>query len=325
MPAAATLKYYPDSAPGIARRRCGRGFSFFAPDGRCIKDTAERARLKALAVPPAYEKVWISPFENGHLQATGFDVKGRKQYRYHPLWAEAQAQEKYAALADFAETLPRLRRRVRRDLKGELGAREFALAAAVAMIDRLALRVGNQIYTKSNGSYGTLTLKRRHLRLRDGKLQASFIAKGGKRVRRQIAHRSLMRALQKIRDLPGAELLSWLDEDGAPRSLTSSALNDYIAEASGSEGVSAKTFRTWAGTLAAFEVALAEPDKPTIKAMAEAASERLHNTPTIARSSYIHPKVIGLCEEPEELPEAAEIDEMTRAEARLLTFLQAKG
>lgn len=324
MPAAA-LRYYPDSAPGIARRRCGRGFSFFAPDGRCIKDKQERARLKALAVPPAYEKVWISPYENGHLQATGFDVKGRKQYRYHPLWAEAQAQEKYAALADFAETLPRLRRRVRRDLKEELGAREFALAAAVAMIDRLALRVGNQAYTKSNGSYGTLTLKRRHLVLRDGKLQASFTAKGGKRVRRQIAHRSLMRALQKIRDLPGAELLSWLDEDGAPRSLTSSALNDYIAEASGSDAFSAKTFRTWAGTLAAFEVALEAEEPPTIKAMAEAASARLHNTPTIARSSYIHPQVIALCEEPEDLPEGAEIDELTRAEARLLRFLQAKG
>ena len=325
MTAPASLRYYPDSAPGISRRRCGKGFSFFAPDGRCIKDRDERARLKALAVPPAYENVWISPYENGHLQATGIDVKGRKQYRYHPAWAEAQAQEKYAALADFAETLPRLRRRVRRDLKEELGAREFALAAAVAMIDRLSLRVGNQVYAKSNSTYGTLTLKRRHLVLRDGKLQASFRAKGGKRVRRQIAHRSLMRALHKIRDLPGAELLTWLDEDGEPRSLTSTALNDYIAEASGNDDVSAKTFRTWAGTLAAFEVALDEAERPTIKAMAEAASHRLHNTPAIARSSYIHPQVIALCETPEPLPEAPDIDEMTQAEARLLTFLQAKA
>lgn len=324
MTAPAALRYYPDSAPGIARRRCGKGFSFFAPDGTCIKDSDERARLKALAVPPAYEKVWISPFENGHLQATGFDVKGRKQYRYHPLWSEAQAQEKYAALADFAEALPRLRRRVRRDLKEELGAREFALAAAVAMIDRLSLRVGNQVYAKSNGSYGTLTLKRRHLVLRDGKLQASFVAKGGKKVRRQIAHRSLMRALQKIRDLPGADLLTWLDDEGQPRSLTSSALNDYIAEASGREGVSAKTFRTWSGTLAAFEVAL-KNEKPTIKEMAEAAAERLHNTPAIARSSYIHPEVIDLCETPRRMPEIAEIDEMTRAEARLLAFLRSRA
>lgn len=324
MTAPASLRYYPDSSPGISRRRCGKGFSFFAPDGRCIKDKEERARLVSLAVPPAYKDVWITPYENGHLLATGFDAKGRKQYRYHPLWAEAQAQEKYAGLADFAETIPRLRRRVRRDLKGELGARAFALAAAVAMIDRLSLRVGNQIYAETNQTYGTLTLKRQHLRLRDGKLQASFMAKGGKRVRRQIANRTLMRALQKIRDLPGAELLTWLDDEGQPRSLTSSALNDYISEATGAEGFSAKTFRTWAGTLAAFEVALAE-ETLTIKAMAEAASKRLHNTPTIARNSYIHPDVIELCKTPQPLPEARDIDEMTQAEARLLTFLQKKG
>lgn len=218
------------------------GFSYHAPDGRCIKDKAERARLVKLAVPPAYERVWISPYDNGHLQATGFDARGRKQYRYHPLWSEAQAQEKYASLPEFAETLPRIRRRVRRDLKEELGERDFALAAAVAMIDRLSLRVGNQVYAETNRTYGTLTLKRRHLVLRDGKLQASFMAKGGKRVRRQIANRTLMRALEKIRDLPGADLLTWLDEEGQPRSLTSTALNDYIAEAAGTEGFSAKTF-----------------------------------------------------------------------------------
>ena len=299
MTAPSTLRYYPDSKPGIARRRCGRGFSYHAPDGRCIKDKAERARLVKLAVPPAYERVWISPYDNGHLQATGFDARGRKQYRYHPLWSEAQAQEKYASLPEFAETLPRIRRRVRRDLKEELGERDFALAAAVAMIDRLSLRVGNQVYAETNRTYGTLTLKRRHLVLRDGKLQASFMAKGGKRVRRQIANRTLMRALEKIRDLPGADLLTWLDEEGQPRSLTSTALNDYIAEAAGTEGFSAKTFRTWAGSVAAFDVALKE-GKPSIKAMAEAAAERLHNTPTIARNSYIHPQVIELCQTPQD-------------------------
>lgn len=322
MNAPSTLMYYPDSKPGIARRRCGRGFSYHAVDGRCIKDKAERDRLTQLAVPPAYEKVWISPHVNGHLQATGFDARGRKQYRYHPLWSEAQAQEKYASLPDFAETLPRLRRRVRRDLNGELGEREFALAAAVAMIDRLSLRVGNQVYAKTNRTYGTLTLKRRHLVLRDGKLQASFIAKGGKRVRRQIAHRTLMRALEKIRDLPGADLLTWLDEEGEPRSLSSSALNDYIADAAGIEGFSAKTFRTWAGSVAAFGVAQTQ-EKPTIKGMAEAAAERLHNTPTIARNSYIHPQVIDLCQHPQDLPEPPDIDDMTQAERGLLAFLRA--
>ncbi|MFG6588588.1 DNA topoisomerase IB [Sulfitobacter sp. MOLA879] len=323
MTAPSTLRYYPDSKPGIARRRCGRGFSYHAPDGRCIKDKAERARLVKLAVPPAYERVWISPYDNGHLQATGFDARGRKQYRYHPLWSEAQAQEKYACLPEFAETLPRIRRRVRRDLKEELGERDFALAAAVAMIDRLSLRVGNHVYAETNRTYGTLTLKRRHLVLRDGKLQASFMAKGGKRVRRQIANRTLMRALEKIRDLPGADLLTWLDEEGQPRSLTSTALNDYIAEAAGTEGFSAKTFRTWAGSVAAFDVALKE-DKPSIKAMAEAAAERLHNTPTIARNSYIHPQVIELSQTPQDLPDPPDIDDMTQAERGLLAFLRAK-
>ena len=322
MTAPSTLRYYPDSKPGIARRRCGRGFSYHAPDGRCIKDKAERERLVKLAVPPAYEQVWISPHVNGHLQATGFDARGRKQYRYHPLWSEAQAQEKYASLPEFAETLPRIRRRVRRDLKEELGERAFALAAAVAMIDRLSLRVGNQVYAKTNRTYGTLTLKRRHLVLKDGKLQASFMAKGGKRVRRQIANRTLMRALEKIRDLPGADLLTWLDEEGEPRRLTSSALNDYIAEAAGAEGFSAKTFRTWAGSVAAFDVALKD-DKPTIKAMAEAAAQRLHNTPTIARNSYIHPQVIDLCQNLQDLPDPPDIDDMTQAERGLLAFLRS--
>lgn len=324
MNAPSSLRYYPDSKPGIARRRCGRGFSYFAPDGACIKDKVERERLVKLAVPPAYEKVWICPHVNGHLQATGFDARGRKQYRYHPLWSEAQAQEKYASLADFAETLPRLRRRVRRDLKGELGDRAFALAAAVAMIDRLSLRVGNQVYAKTNRTYGTLTLKRRHLTLRDGKLQASFMAKGGKRVRRQIANRTLMRALEKIRDLPGADLLTWVDDEGTSRTLTSSALNDYIADAAGVEGFSAKTFRTWAGSVAAFNVALTH-DRPTIKVMAEAAAERLHNTPTIARNSYIHPQVIDLCQHPLDLPEPPDIDDMTQAERGLLAFLRAQA
>ena len=211
---------------------------------------------------------------------------------------------------------------MRRDLKEELGERAFALAAAVAMIDRLSLRVGNQVYAKTNRTYGTLTLKRRHLVLKDGKLQASFMAKGGKRVRRQIANRTLMRALEKIRDLPGADLLTWLDEEGEPRGLTSSALNDYIAEAAGAEGFSAKTFRTWAGSVAAFDVALKD-DKPTIKAMAEAAAQRLHNTPTIARNSYIHPQVIDLCQNPQDLPDPPDIDDMTQAERGLLAFLRS--
>lgn len=314
------LRYYPDCRPGIRRVRCGRGFSYIGPDGGRIRDAAQLDRLKSLAVPPAYEDVWISPHENGHLQATGTDARGRKQYRYHPLWTELQAETKYAALPEFAEVLPRIRRKVRRDLALEPGEERFALAAAVAMIDKLSLRVGSPAYTRENGSYGTLTLRRRHIRLRDGCLLVTFAGKGGKRVRRQLADSRLMKALARIRDLPGAELLSWVDDSGRPRCLTSADLNDYLADLAGMKTLTPKTFRTWAGTLAAFEVALAE-DRPTIKAMAEAAAERLHNTPTVARNSYIHPDVITLALEPADLSGRSDIRELTAAEQRLHAFL----
>ncbi|MCR8826696.1 hypothetical protein NTA49_09120 [Photobacterium sp. TY 1-4] len=320
MTATPSLRYYPDKRPGITRQRCGRGFTYFAQDGTRITDKAERARLNALAVPPAYENVWICPFENGHLQATGYDPRGRKQYRYHPAWSAAQSQTKFAGLADFGAALPRLRRAILRDLHSEAGAQRFALAAAVAMIDRLSLRVGNPEYTKTNGSFGTLTLKGQHVRLRDDKLEVSFRAKGGKRVRRQIADKTLLRVLGEIRELPGAELLAWLGTDGTPHTLTSAALNDYIAERSGTDGVTAKTFRTWSGTVAAFKVAM-QTDAPRIKDMAEAAAERLNNTPTIARSSYIHPDVLDLCTTPQPLPQARSQDGLTQPEQRLLAFL----
>tara|TARA_R110002049_G_scaffold10127_3_gene50444 strand:+ start:152856 stop:153839 length:984 start_codon:yes stop_codon:yes gene_type:complete len=316
------LRYYPDSKPGITRRRAGRGFSYYDRHGDLISDHAERARLAALAVPPAYDNVWISPFDNGHLLATGYDTRERKQYRYHPQWSQVQAETKFASLVDFGAALPRLRARAQRDLRDDLGEQSFALAAAVTMIDQLSLRVGGAVYAKTNGTYGTLTLKRQHVRLRDGRLQVSFVAKGGKRVRRQIADKTLMRALQKIRDLPGAELLAWLDDQGQPHTLTSAALNSYIGEASGAVGFSAKTFRTWAGTLAAFEVACAQ-DKPKITEMADAAAQRLHNTPAIARSSYIHPAVIDLCETPQQLPRAGRQRGLSLIERRLLSFLRA--
>lgn len=323
MTASQSLRYYPDSRPGIVRLRCGRGFTYFDKDGARITDAEERTRLGALAVPPAYENVWICPYVNGHLQATGYDARGRKQYRYHPEWSAAQAETKFASLAAFGATLPRLRRAIRRDLNTEVGAQRFALAAAVAMIDRLALRVGNPEYAKTNGSFGTLTLKGQHVRLRDDKLEVSFKAKGGKRVRRQIADRTLLRVLGEIRELPGAELLAWLDDEGIPHTLSSAALNDYIAEKCGAKGVSAKTFRTWSGTVAAFEVALND-DTPRIKDMANAAAERLNNTPTIARNSYIHPDVLDLCTTPKPIPCAEKQEGLTEPERRLLAFLCAE-
>lgn len=317
------LRYYPDSRPGIRRERRGRGFSYIAPDGTRLAGR-ERARIEALAIPPAYEKVWIAPFPDAHLLATGYDARGRKQYRYHPLWSEAQAETKFASLVAFGAALPAIRRRVRRDLALEPGEERFALAAAVALIDRLSLRVGGALYARENGSYGALTLKRRHVRFRDGNIHLSFKAKGGTRVRRQLADSTLMRALERICDLPGAELLSWTDDDGEAHGVGSTALNAYLCEAGGEDGFSAKTFRTWAGTVAAFAVAT-ESDKPTIRDMAAAAAARLHNTPAIARKSYIHPDVIALANVRADLPPPAPIAGLTIVERRLLAYLESTG
>ena len=314
------LIYVTDDQPGITRQRRGRGFSYVAPDGTSIARGNERARLEALAVPPAYEDVWMCALSNGHLQATGRDQRRRKQYRYHAEWAATQAMTKFAGLVPFGHVLPRIRAQVKRDLTEDVGERNFALAAAVALIDRTSMRVGNPDYTRQNGSYGAITLRRRHVRLNDDSIHLAYKAKGGKRVRRRLNDRTLARILHKIDDLPGAEVLSWVDDQGAAHALNSTALNAYIGEASGVDGITAKTFRTWTGTRAAFEVA--EQGAATIKAMSEAASARLSNTPTIARNSYIHPAVIDLAgAEPLEI-EASRTSGLFASEGRMLSFLE---
>ena len=314
------LIYYSDDQPGITRLRHGRGFAYRAADGTMIDRGDERKRLEAMAVPPAYEDVWMSPLENGHLQATGRDARARKQYRYHEKWSEAQSETKFNRLIDFGHTLPRLRRFVKRDLQEDAGARIFALASAVTLIDRASLRVGNSDYTRDNGSYGTVTLRNRHIKLDGNRISLRYTAKGGKKVRRQINDRTLARTLEKINDLPGKELLSWVGDDGEVHHLNSAALNDYIARAADDDGVTAKTFRTWAGTVAAFEVA--EKGNATIKAMAEAAAEQLSNTPTVARNSYIHPQVIDLAGADPVEQDGKRKTGLFAAEARLLSFLE---
>ncbi len=287
------LIYYPNDRPGIRRKRRGRGFSYLAPDGTRIEDETERARIASLAVPPAYENVWICPLPNGHLQATGNDARGRKQYRYHPDWTAHRAQDKYAHLAEFGEALPTIRRRIRRDLSGEAGELDFAIAAVLAMLDRLSMRIGNRDYATENDTYGATTLRSQHLHLGPDALTLEFRAKGGQQVRRKVADKALNKALGKLHDLPGASLVSWLDTKGQPHDVTSDLVNHRLAEIAGHHGFTAKTFRTWAGTEAALATAL-RADALSVKGMAEAAAARLHNTPSIARNSYIHPAVIDL-------------------------------
>lgn len=327
------LVYYPDSRPGIARVARGRGFSYLAPDGTTISCAIERARLASLAVPPAYRKVWICPLPNGHLQATGFDDRGRKQYRYHALWSEFRSDRKFDRLAHFGRTLPRIRRRLARDLEADPGTQRFALAALVSLIDRLGIRVGSQDYLETNGSYGATTLKRRHLRLLPDRIVLRYRSKGGQRVQQTLKNPRLHRVLQEIDDLPGAHLFTWLDAEGVPHPLRSDSVNDYLGEISGEVAHTAKTFRTWLGTLRAFEVAAAAgEDRLTVKAMASAAAEQLGNTPTIARNSYVHPGVIALADlhaderrERLAVAQGARIAGLNGAEAALCAFLELES
>jgi DNA topoisomerase-1 len=319
------LVYVTDAMPGIRRLRRGKGFSYLGPDGTTIERGPERERLEKLGVPPAYENVWMCPLPHGHLQATGFDARRRKQYRYHALWSEHRAGNKFDKLVEFGHALPAIRQRVARDLKAPPGEPRFALAAAVTLIDRLSLRVGNEEYARENGSFGALTLRNRHVRLREGEIRLDFKAKSGQRVRRQLRDRRLLRILEKASDLPGAELLTWVDRMGQVHTLSSTQLNAYLDEADGDDDLAftAKTFRTWAGTLAAYErVELG--DRPKIKDLAEAASQRLHNTPTVAKAAYIHPRVLALAgEEPPALGPAEPIPGLSPSERRLLAFLES--
>ena len=323
------LIYVSDSEPGIRRVRSGRGFCYRLPDGGLVRDAALKARIAALGLPPAYENVWICLRDNGHLQATGYDARGRKQYRYHPDWQALKSGDKFDQLIAFAHALPGIRRAVRRDLAGAPGAMDTMLAAITVLLDEAQLRVGNRAYAEENGTYGATTLLKRHVSLAGGRIVLRFTAKGGKRVRRTLKHPRLQRLLEECADLPGRQLFVWRDEANLVRPIDSGRLNGYLADIAGI-AVSAKTFRTWAGSLAAFAAArhvVEEGGRPMIKGMALAASETLHNTPAIARSSYIHPDIVALAEKPEPLRlalrrPASAIAGLRTEEARLLRFLE---
>lgn len=316
------IRYYPDSRPGILRQRRGRGFSYVAPDGTRIGCTDKRREIEAIAVPPAYEDVWISPVRNGHLRASGRDAKERKQYIYHPVWVALQDAEKFDRLISLGRSLPRLRGWITRNLAGPVGRFETAVAAGLALTDRLSMRVGDPAYTEENGSYGVTTLERRHLRRAGQGYVLNFIAKGGRSVELPVAGARLGHTLAELAKLPGPALLSWVDGEGAAHALRAAHLNARMAELCG-EGQTAKALRTWNGTHAAFLSARCE-ERPTITRMADAASRRLHNTPAVARNSYIHPAVLeagrggGAPDARQGCPRKG----LRRGEAALLEFLE---
>jgi DNA topoisomerase I len=292
---AARLRYVTDRQPGITRKAVAGGFVYRDQRGKVIKDGAELARIKALAVPPAWTDVWICPLENGHLQATGRDARGRKQYRYHPRWRRTRDETKYEHMLEFGQALPSLRRRVEADLGRPGLPREKVLAAVVRLMEDTLARVGNPEYAAQNNTFGLTTLRNRHVRIVRGRIELDFRAKHGIRHVSLVSDRKLARVVKNCRDLPGSELFQYIDEEGERHCIDSEDVNDYLREISGRD-ITAKDFRTWAATnLAVLALADQEQEPPTRKAQVEAikqVAKRLGNTPAICRKCYIHPAVL---------------------------------
>jgi DNA topoisomerase-1 len=294
----AGLRYVTDARPGIRRIRSGRGFRYLQPDGSPLSDRAQVDWIKSLAIPPAWSDVWICPDRRGHLQATGRDARGRKQYRYHPDWRAKRDEAKYDRLLDFARALPRLRRRVRADLARPGLSREKVLAAAVRLLEATLLRVGNVEYARENKSFGLTTLRNRHARVETSTVRLRFIGKAGKVTEVTLEDRRLARIIGRLQDLPGQELFQYLGDDRRAHAIGSEDVNAYLQAVTGAD-FTAKDFRTWAGSVHA-AAALSGADVPerdsqakrnVVRAM-ELVSEELGNTPAVSRSAYVHPSII---------------------------------
>ncbi|MFN4289016.1 MAG: DNA topoisomerase IB [Brevundimonas sp.] len=296
------LTYCSDEMGGIRRLRAGRGFRYVDQDNTPVRDPDTLQRIKALAIPPAWKDVWICAQATGHIQATGRDEKGRKQYRYHASWTSLQAEEKFTRLIGFARRLPRLRDAAERDLSRRGPCREKVCATVVRLLEITLIRVGNATYARQNRSYGLTTLHKRHIEVDGTGLQFAFRGKSGVEHRLSVRDRRLARIVRSLHELPGQHLFKYRDEDGDMVPLTSDAVNAYIREHIG-ESFSAKDFRTWAGTLSAarFLRDQAPPScersaRRTVAACVRDVSRRLGNTPAVCRSSYVHPRVIELYE-----------------------------
>jgi DNA topoisomerase-1 len=293
----AGLRYVSDEEPGIRRKKAGKGFAYLGPDGKKVADEATLARIRSLAIPPAYTDVWICPRADGHIQATGRDAKGRKQYRYHPAFREIRESTKFEHMIEFAHALPAIRKTID-DHMGLRGLpREKVLATVVHLLENTLIRVGNSDYAKQNKSYGLTTLRDPHVKVDGAELRFQFKGKSGKTWRLSVKDRRIARIVKACQDLPGQDLFQYLDEQGQQQSVTSADVNAYLKEITGRD-ITAKDFRTWAGTVLA-ALALAEFEefdseanaKKNIRQAIEHVSSRLGNTPTICRKCYVHPEV----------------------------------
>ena len=287
------LTFVDDAMPGITRRRFGRAWGYFGSDGARVTDRDEIDRLNKIGLPPAYRDAWFCSDPNGHIQAVGWDERGRKQYRYHLDFRAAQEAAKYDKCSGFGEKLPRLRARVEQDLERRGLGKEKACAAVVRLLDLSKVRIGNEAYAQENKSFGATTLRKRHAMLKGRTLKLEFRAKSGKFRRLSLSDRSLAGFVKKMQDLPGQHLFRWADEAGELHPVTSTDVNAYIKEAMRAD-FTAKHFRTWGASVIAFRVLFDTGGKVTLKQMLEVVADELGNTPSIARKSYVHPALIDL-------------------------------
>jgi DNA topoisomerase-1 len=326
----AMLRHSSDAEPGITRKRVGRSWGYFAPDGTRITDRDEIDRLNAIGLPPAYEQAWFCTDPNGHLQATGVDARGRKQYRYHPDYRAKRDSAKYEGLLEFGKALPRLRRRVEQDLKRRELSREAVLAAVVRLLDTEHIRIGNEEYAKANKSFGATTLRSRHLKRTGHDLSMRFAGKHGIVHEVKISDSNLKRICRRCQELPGQMLFQYVNGDGEPKPITSGDVNDYIRNATQGE-FTAKHFRTWSASVIAFDQLLkkAEDARISVKTVVEPVAEALGNTPAISRKSYVHPRLLDAVKDnPRDpldgLERPPQRKRLSSAEVGLLQFLSRR-
>jgi len=296
---AARLRYVTDSGPGIRRRAAGNGFVYLEPEDIRVEDEAVIARIRSLAIPPAWTEVWICRLPHGHLQASGRDARGRKQYRYHTRWRKFRDECKFDRMLQFGAALPRIRERVEEDLRTARLTREKVLALVVRLLETTFIRVGNEEYARANRSFGLTTLKDRHVKIQGPKILFRFRGKSGKEHQITLANRKLARLVKSCQDLPGQDLFQFIDEEGQPQPIDSGDVNEYLRQIAGDD-FTAKDFRTWAGTLLA---AQRLDDYPSVESAAAGKAAcvetvawvagKLGNTPAICRKCYIHPQVLA--------------------------------
>ncbi len=335
----AGLLYVSDEEPGIRRKKSGKGFTYVKPDGSKVEDKATLDRIRSLAIPPAYTDVWICSKANGHIQATGRDAKNRKQYRYHPAFREVRESTKYEHMLEFAKGLPAIRKTIDEHMSLRGLPREKVLATVVHLLENTLIRVGNSDYVKQNKSYGLTTLRDPHVTVEGAELRFQFKGKSGKTWKLQVKDRRIARIVKACQDLPGQDLFQYLDDNGEQQSISSADVNAYLKEITGRD-ITAKDFRTWAGTVLA-ALALKEFEefdseakaKKNIRAAIEKVSSRLGNTPSICRKCYVHPEVFSSYMDGELLLEIKEeietelredLPSLKPEEAAVLTLLQER-